>query len=115
MILDDLEIRTTHGSADGVAELRGGAYDDQFSGARLAGGTNQFEDLGQVLPIGRLHEGGAGAQRHAAAQLILAADHVYGNLAGAGIVLEAVEDGPASHVGESDIEGDGDRPELGGE
>ena len=76
---------------------------------------NGIEGRVQVILGDRFFQIGHGAQGQSAAAVFVAGDHVHRNVAGRRIVLQAVEDRPAGHVGQSDIERDGAGTELAGQ
>ncbi len=68
---------------------------------------NGIEGRVQVVLGDRFLQIGHGAERQSAAAIFVAGDHVHRNVPCGRIVLQAVENRPARHVGQVDIERDG--------
>ncbi|GJE73411.1 hypothetical protein CHKEEEPN_4976 [Methylorubrum podarium] len=66
----------------------------------------------QTLALDRLFKEAEGARAQAALLLVVDRDHVDRNVPGAGVVLQEVEQGPAVHIGQADVEGNGVRLEA---
>ncbi len=87
-------------------------HDQQLLGARPQRVLDGVERGVQVVLGDRFLQVGHGAQRQPAAAVFIAGNDVHRNVARSGIVLQAVQNGPARHVGQGDIERDGARVEL---
>ena len=91
------------------AELLGGIvfHHEQALAARQREVANAGERRFQALGGSGFGDEGEGAAREAVAAIVVEGEHLHRNVAGARILLEVVEDGPAEHVGQEDVEGDG--------
>ena len=87
-------------------------HDQQFPGARLQGLVDRIEGGVQVVLGDRFFQVGHGAQGQAAPAVFVAGDDVHRNVPRRGIVLQPIENRPAGHVGQGDIERDGAGVEL---
>ena len=73
------------------------------------------EDLAQRVLVRRLGLESQGALLQRPLRLVRHRDHVDGDVAGRGIVLQPVEHAPAVHVGQADVQGDRARLQLPGQ
>ena len=87
-------------------------HQQQFLGAPLQRVLDGVERGVQVVLGDRLFQVSHGAQRQAAAPVFVAGDDVHRNVPRGRIVLQPVENRPAGHIGQADVERDGARLEL---
>ena len=78
-------------------------------------GLDPVEALLQAVGRRRLDQVGEGAVGQAVLPLFLERDDLHGDVPRGRIELEVVEHGPAEHVGQEDVEGDGGRAVLAGQ
>ena len=83
-----------------------GQTTSKFLHAFLRGLLDGGEGFDQRIFGDGFFEIGHGAERESAAAIFIAGDDVNRNVAGGGIVLQAIENGPARDIGKSDVQGD---------
>ena len=112
---DDLDIA----SAEGLLPVGPARFfrrdDQQLLGAPLQGMMNGVERDVQIVLGDRFFQIRHGAQGQPAAAVFIAGDHVHRYVARGRIVLQPVENRPAGHVGQGDVQRDGAGDELAGE
>ena len=89
--------------------------DQQRLGTALQRVMDCVEGRAQFVLRDRFFEIGYGSQSQAAAAILDSGDDMNGNVARFRVVLQPVEDGPAGHVGQVDVERDGAGLELAGQ